>query len=114
GAGVAVGETALPDVHPVLAAGLELVAPGEALLDEAAAGGELPLGLGGQAGARPGAEGPGVVPGDVDDRMVLAALEGGAGALGAAPISLEDLPPPFGPDQRPGLREVIRQEAGED
>ena len=53
GAGVLGGEGALPDVHPVLAAGLELGAPGERLPDQATAGGVLPLVLGRQPGAPP-------------------------------------------------------------
>ena len=48
-----VGNVALPDVAAVLAAGRELVAPREALLLQAAAGGVLPLGLGRQPRARP-------------------------------------------------------------
>ena len=47
------GKRALPDVAAVPAAGRQLVAPGEARLVEAAAGGVLPLGLGRQALARP-------------------------------------------------------------
>src|SRR4051794_38231910 len=47
--GVVGREGPLPDVHAVLAARLELRAPGERLPDQPAAGGVLPLGLGGQA-----------------------------------------------------------------
>src|SRR3712207_7226623 len=45
---VQAGEGPLPDVHPMLAVGVELVAPGVALLDQAAARRVLPLGLGRQ------------------------------------------------------------------
>ena len=59
----------------------ELVAPGELAAVEAAAGGELPLGLGRERLARPLGVGLGVLVGDLDDRVVLAALDGAARAL---------------------------------
>src|SRR5690348_13262083 len=53
GAGVLDRERALPDVHAVLAAGLELRAPRERLLLQATAHNILPLRLARQARARP-------------------------------------------------------------
>ena len=59
GAGVVVGEGALPDVAAVLSGRGELVAPGVDRLIEASPGGVLPLSLGGQALAGPLADTPG-------------------------------------------------------
>ena len=66
-------ELALPGVghHPAL--GRELVAPGVDRAVEAAARGELPLGLGRQRLAGPGGVGGRVLPGDVGHGVALAA-----------------------------------------
>ena len=88
------GNVALPDVHAVLAARLELVAPGEELPLEAAAGGVLPLRLGRQALAGPRAVRLSVVPGDVYDGMVDAAVEIRLRAFRTSPVSLLHLAPP--------------------
>src|SRR5690606_11478500 len=81
---------------------------------EAAARGVLPLGLGGEPNARPGAVGQGVVVRDVHHRMVPAAVETGGGALGAAPVGTVDLTPPRGGGRRTGRREVVGEETAED
>ena len=63
----------------------ELVAPGELGALEAAAGSVLPFRLGRQLLAGPGRVGGGVLEGDLDDRMVFAALDAAArGPPGAA------------------------------
>src|ERR1700754_4948830 len=113
-AGVPLREVALPDVHRVAAARFELIAPGEAGLLEAAAGRHLPLGLVREAGARPGGEGFGVVPGDVDDGGGEAVVDAGRRTLGMAPVGAEDLPPPGRVGDPPGRFEVVRQEGAED
>ena len=59
------------------------VAPGVALAVQPAAGGELPLGLGRQALAGP-LRRRGVVPGDVDDGVIVLALDVAAPALRGA------------------------------
>ncbi|SDC93830.1 hypothetical protein SAMN05216270_10114 [Glycomyces harbinensis] len=92
--GVAPGEVAAPDVGAELAVGLELVAPGVDRLLDAAAGGVLPFGLGGQAGARPGAVGQRVVPGDVGDGMLGEAVHIGSGTFGGPPGGALDRAPP--------------------
>ena len=64
-------EFALPGVGHVLAAGRELVAPGELRAVEPAARGELPFGFGRQLLAGPVRVGLGVAIGDVHDRMIV-------------------------------------------
>src|SRR4029077_4929484 len=86
----------------------------EARLLEAAAGGHLPLGLVREAAAGPGAAGFRVVPGNVDDRVVEAALEVGMRALGVGPVGAEDLAPPGRAGDPPGRFEIVREKAGED
>ena len=103
------GNVALEDVHAVLAAGLELGAPGEGLPREAAARRVLPLGLGGKAPAGPRAEGHGVVPRHVHDRVVRAAGDrrtaaprGGASRLRRPAATRARGPPRASPGSRPG------------
>ncbi len=69
------GELALPDVHAVHAVRLELVTPREHLPLQAAAGGVLPLSLGGESGFCPLAERGCVVPRNVNDGMVAAPFD---------------------------------------
>ena len=64
--------------------GAEVVAPRIELPGEAAAGGELPLGLGRQALAGPLRIGLGVLVGDVDDRKTLLARDGALRTADAA------------------------------
>lgn len=59
---VALWKVALPDITAVLAGGAQLVAPGVALTFEAATGGVLPLGLGGEALPHPLGVRSGVAP----------------------------------------------------
>jgi Transposase len=95
-------------VHPVLATGLQLVAPGKAVAGQAAAGAVLPLRLAGQAGAAPGAEGPRVVPGEVDGRVAGAILPGAVGTLRVGPVRPLDLAPPGRRGDGAGRREAGR------
>ena len=111
---VARREVALPDVAAVLAARLQLVAPGVATPLEAAAGRVLPLRLGREARAGPRAVGRRVLPGDVDDRVVHARLDVRGGALRVTPVGAEDLPPPGRRGERARRRGVLRQELLED
>src|SRR5262249_9108165 len=93
-AAVAAGKLALPGVGHPLAAGAQFVAPVVALAVQPAAGGPLPLGLGGQLFAGPVGVGGGVLVADVDDRVIVLALDGGARPLGVPPRgALDDLPP---------------------
>src|SRR5262245_13299670 len=69
------GELALPAVRHRLAVREVLVAPGERRAVEPAARGVLPLGLGRQLLARPRRVRLGVLTRDVDDGMVVAAVD---------------------------------------
>ena len=93
-AGVFTGKLALPYVAAMLAVRAKLVAPGVELLDEAAACGVLPLGFGGETLAGPVAVRLGVVPGDVNDRVVASGVEVGARSFGGVPLCARDLAPP--------------------
>ena len=75
-AGIAFGKNALPDVRPVRAVGGQIGAPGEFLAVEPAADGIFELRLGRQTLARPLRVGHGVVPRNVDDRVVFPSLNG--------------------------------------
>jgi hypothetical protein len=97
----------------VLAAGLELAAPGEVMPAQAAARSELPLGLGRQPRAAPGTERLSVVPRDVNDRMVAAATEVGLRALRMPPVGPLHLPPPRRIRNPAGLLEVIGKQSAE-
>ena len=95
GGGVAAGERALEDVHQVLPVRLELVAPREhrcrasppraAYSHSASVGRRVPV----HAAVRRG-----VVPRDVDDRVVVAPVEIGLRAVRMAPVGAVDLAPP--------------------
>src|SRR5436305_1507491 len=113
GARVLAREAALEHVHAVLAAGLAVRPPREALAPKPAARRVLPLGLGGEPGAAPGAERARVVPGDVDDGMVAAPVDARLRPLGMAPVRTLDLPPPRRARDRSSGGEVLRQEAAE-
>jgi hypothetical protein len=104
------GERALEDVAHRLAVGREVVAPDVTLLDEPAPGRELPLGLGREPHAGPGAVGGGVVPGDVPDRVITHAIEVGLGAARMPPVGPVDLPPPLSRSHGPSGREVVGEE----
>ena len=85
----------MPDVAAVFSVGAKFVAPGVEFLLQAAAGGVLPFGLGGEAFAAPVGEGCGILPGDVDDWMVSAVPEGCAGTFGLVPAGTRDFAPPW-------------------
>src|SRR6185295_5375506 len=70
--GVANGKLALVDIGHPFPAGIELAPPGIGLLFQAAARGEFPFGLGGEAFAGPLGVSRGVVPGDLDYRIIAA------------------------------------------
>jgi len=72
------GELPLPDVAQMAATGGEFVAPRILLLHEAAAGGVLPFGFPREAFAGPFTVGLRIVPGDVDDGVVVALVEEGS------------------------------------
>ena len=92
------GKLALPGVGHVAVAWEERVAPGVVRSFEATACGELPLGLGGQRLALPRGEGLGVAECDVDDRMLLEAVEAGGRTLRVSPVG--------GTQERPPVRHV--------
>ena len=73
------------------------IAPGVAAA-VAAAGGELPLRLGGQAQAGPAAEGGGVAGADLHHRVVGGLLDGAPGPRGVAPVGALGEPPAPRPD----------------
>ena len=119
--GCAPGEVrAVPGVRHDPAAATRLVAPGERGALETAAGGVLPLGLGGQPTTRPGGVRLRVLVGDVHDRVVRAPLDRAAGSLGPVPAGTRRPGPPLaevpqvdrpvgpGEDHRAGL-EVLRR-----
>ena len=107
-------EGPLPDVHTVLAAGLAFVAPGEGLALEPSPRCEFPLGFGQQALVCPGAIGPGIRPGNMDDRMITAVVKRGMRSFRMSPIRSVNLAPPRSLDHRLGGREVVRQQPCED
>ena len=88
-------EVAVPVVGEPLPRALGLVAPGVDGAVEPAPRGVLPLGLGRQRLARPGGVGLGVLVGDVHDRVLGAARERGAGALGVPPAGAGRPRPPL-------------------
>lgn len=69
---VFVGEFALPDIALVFAINAERIAPRIDMLVTPAARSELPLGLRGQAEARPATVHMAVIPRDVDNWMIRA------------------------------------------
>jgi hypothetical protein len=87
-------ELALPDVAEVLAVRGKIIAPGIELLLEAAASGVLPLGLGREGFPCPFGVSGGIVPGDVDDGVIGAVVDVGAGTFGVLPGGAGDLTPP--------------------
>ena len=92
--GVLVGELALPAVALWLFLGKGLVAPGVCLPFQLAAGGKLPFGLGGQSFPGPLRVGDGVVPGNVDDRVILPPFEIAVWPFGMPPVRAgRPLPP---------------------
>ena len=78
----------------MFAFGREVVAPGIARVLEAAAGGVFPFGFCGQAFSGPVAIGDGIVPRDVDDRVVPAVLHLCSRAFRAVPTRAFNGPPP--------------------
>ena len=108
-------EVALPDVHPVLAAGLELVAPGERLAVQPAAGGELPLRLGREPRRRPRRSRPAASSQETWTTGWSSSVRRStsAGPRDAASRRLRPSPP-RGLRDASGGREVVRQQAGED
>jgi hypothetical protein len=85
---------ALPGVGHTTAARRELAAPRELGLIKSAARGVLPLGLRRQLLAGPGGVGFGVPVGDMDDRMVVKAVDRGAFAVRTRSIGAEHKRPP--------------------
>ncbi len=88
------GELALPGVRHRRAAGRVLVAPGERRSVEAAARGELPLGLGREFLPRPRRVCLGVLVGDLHDRVPVAAVDRAARPGGSLPGRAGDVLPP--------------------
>src|SRR5262249_20321018 len=83
---VVVPGVALEGIALRMLVGERLIAPDVLLALQAASRGEFPLGLGGQPLARPFGVGNRVEPGDVDDGVVVLALDGTAGSFGMAPV----------------------------
>ena len=122
-AAVLVREIALPGVGHVLAAGRELVAPGELGAVEAAARGEFPFGFGRQILAGPCGVGQRVGVSDVHDGMIILRVDVALRTVRAAPVRAFEKPPPLAPvfqidrmtrrreHQRAGI-EHVRQRAG--
>ena len=84
-----VRKVALPCIRHLLAAGRELVTPGELSAVEAAARGKLPFGFGRQILAGPFGVGFGVAIGDVDNRMIVEAADRAARPVWPAPVGAE-------------------------
>src|SRR6266576_2022956 len=114
GAGVPAREAALPQVHPVLTARLELCAPRVGLALEPAARRILPFGFRRESLADGCRESTGVVPRDMHDGMVFAAGDARAGALRMAPVSPLDLAPPRSSAAATQRLEAVREESRED
>ena len=122
--GAAPGEVGpVPGVGHDPSAGPGLVAPGERGALEAAAGGVLPLGLGGQGGVRPSRVRLRVLVRHVHHRVIGAPLDRAARPLRCSPAGAGCPGPPLaevtqvdrafgrGEHHRPGL-EVLRRRAG--
>ena len=78
----------------MLVVGRLVVAPDVGLVVQAAAGRELPLGLGRQALAGPLGIGDRIEPGDVNDGMIVLALDAAARPFGMPPVGAgRPLPP---------------------
>src|SRR5262249_62115270 len=92
---VLVRELALPEVGEDGRVRRLLVAPDVGLAFLPAARRELPLGLRGQALAGPPGVGGGVVPGDVDDGVVLLPLDAAARPLRVTPAGARRPLPPL-------------------
>src|SRR5262245_11525934 len=92
--GVLAGESSLPDVGHPFAARLEVLAPGIFLAVETAARCELKLRLRRQALAGPPGVGNGIVPGDLDNGMLLASLQTTLRTFGVLPASVFHVAPP--------------------
>src|SRR5699024_1666693 len=91
------GKIALPDIGaPVPALTGELTSPGVPGAVETATTGRLPLRLGGQCPAGPGAVGQRVVVRDVHHRMVLQILDSRVRPARMRPIGALDAVPPRG------------------
>ena len=105
---------ALPGVGHVLAAGRELIAPGELRAVEPAARGEFPLGLGRQILARPSGIGERIGKGDVHDGMIVEHVDAALRPIGMAPVSTLHERPPLAPvaQIRHGLPRREHQRAG--
>src|ERR1700730_14814476 len=87
-------EFALPGIGHVLAAGRELVAPGELCTIKRATGGEFPFRFGRKILAGPARKGERVGIGDVHDRMIVERVDVALGTVWMAPVgALHELPP---------------------
>jgi hypothetical protein len=81
-AAVVVGELPLKGVGHRPAAGVELLAPGELRILEAAAGGPLPLRFAGEGLAGPGGVGQGILVRHMNHGMMVTPLDRAAGPSG--------------------------------
>ena len=88
-------ELALPGVRHVLAARVELVAPGELAAGQAAARGVLPLGLGGDLLAGPLRVGERIRPRDMGHRMIKATAQRRVRTARVPPVGAGHVRPPL-------------------
>ena len=89
------GEAALPGIGHELAPGIELIPPGIHAAGETAAGGEFPLGLGGQALSSPLGVGHGIRIGDLDDGVVVLPFDIALRPFRMAPVGPFFVSPPL-------------------
>src|SRR5262249_5208215 len=87
-------EAALIDVRHPFAAGLQFIAPGIKLSVQPSARGELKFGFGRQLLARPLRISGGVLPRDVADGMIFAALNRTVSAFGTFAVRARRVSPP--------------------
>src|SRR6266446_3032484 len=85
----------------MLAARLELVAPGKRFLHEASAGGELPFRFGGQTLARPFRVSIGIVPRNLHNRVLPTPFDIGAWSFGMTPSRALNPAPPLASQDPP-------------
>ncbi len=97
----------------MLATGLEFVTPWEPFAVEAAPGGALPLGLGREPSAAPTAVRLGVVPADMDNRVIEHVEICGVRPGRMPPVGALDLAPPWRCSNSPRRREVVGQQPAE-
>src|SRR2546425_5689258 len=96
GSGVLVRKLALPEIGMNVGVGRLVIAPDVGFIVQSAARRELPLSLSRQALAGPRGIGDGVVPGDVNNGMIVLAVDTAVRPFGVPPVGAGRPLPPAG------------------